>query len=264
LPRFEGCPGRGREPISSTVISWRPLAAFAVALPLLAGCSGADAVRAQQLLQQAQQAQQQASSETFSAHLNVTMHGQAMQLELSGGGYMKGSQAGDMYMDMHLSAPVAMPFSTVRVAKVGTSQWLELDGKRMALPSQSAQTGSTSTSTSPLAAFDFTRYVKDVKVQGGQTLNGRAVTKIVGVLDTASLLSAFSKLGGLSQTTGASMPNLGGHVTDTRVVAYVDDQTHMLVAALADVSVHASGGDAKLHLDLAITSVNRPVALPSA
>ena len=246
------------------MISWRPLAAFAVALPLLAGCSGADAVRAQQLLQQAQQAQQQASSETFSAHLNVTMHGQAMQLELSGGGYMKGSQAGDMYMDMHLSAPVAMPFSTVRVAKVGTSQWLELDGKRMALPSQSAQTGSTSTSTSPLAAFDFTRYVKDVKVQGGQTLNGRAVTKIVGVLDTASLLSAFSKLGGLSQTTGASMPNLGGHVTDTRVVAYVDDQTHMLVAALADVSFHAGGEDAKLHLDLAITSVNRPVALPSA
>ena len=178
------------------MISWRPLAAFAVALPLLAGCSGADAVRAQQLLQQAQQAQQQASSETFSAHLNVTMHGQAMQLELSGGGYMKGSQAGDMYMDMHLSAPVAMPFSTVRVAKVGTSQWLELDGKRMALPSQSAQTGSTSTSTSPLAAFDFTRYVKDVKVQGGQTLNGsvpRPEPEQAGPSDV--LLQRFDHLG---------------------------------------------------------------------
>jgi hypothetical protein len=248
------------------MMSWRPLAALAVALPLLAGCSGTDAVRAQQLLQQAQQAQQRASSETFSAHLNVTTHGQSMELDLSGGGYMKGSHAGDMYMDMRLSAPVTMPFSTVRIAKVGASQWVELDGKRMALPSGSVQSGSTSTSvpSSALAAFDFTRYVKDVKVQGGQTLNGRAVTKIVGVLDTASLLGAFSKLGALSQSTGASVPDFGGHVTDTRVVAYVDDQTHMLVAALADVSVHASGGDAKLHLDVAITSVNRPVALPSA
>jgi len=136
----------------------------------------------------------------------------------------------------------------------------------MALPVSPGQSGSTSASvsSSALAAFDFTRYVKDVKVQGGQTLNGRSVTKIVGVLDTASLLSAFSKLGGLSQAAGvSSVPNLGGHVTDTRVVAYIDDQTHMLVAALADVSVHASGGDAKLHLDIAITSVNRPVALPS-
>ncbi len=247
------------------MISWRPLAALAVALPLLAGCSGADAMRAQKLLQQAQQAQQQASSETFSAHLNVTMRGQAMQLQLSGGGYLKGSHAGDMYMDMHLSAPGALPFSTVRVAKVGASQWLELDGKRMALPVAPGQSGSTSASasSSALAAFDFTRYVKDVKVQGGQTLNGRAVTKIVGVLDTASLLNAFSKLGGLSQATGASVPDFGGHVTDTRVVAYVDDQTHMLVAALADVSFHAGDSDAKLHLDLAITSVNRPVALPS-
>jgi len=249
----------------STVISRRPLAVLAVALPLLAGCSGADAVRAQQLLQQAEQAQQQASSETFSAHLNVTLQGQAMELQLSGGGYMKGRHAGDMYMDMRLSAPVALPFSTMRVAKVGASEWLELDGKRTMLPSSAAQSGSTSTpaSSSALAAFDFTRYVKDVKVQGGETLNGHAVTKIVGVLDSASLLNAFSKLGGLSRATGASVPDFSGHVTDTRVVAYVDDQTHMLVAALADVSFHTSGGDAKLHLDLAITSVNRPVALPS-
>ena len=103
-----------------------------------------------------------------------------------------------------------------------------------------------------------------MKVQGGQTLNGRAVTKIVGVLDSASLLNAFSKLSGLSEATGASVPDFSSHVTDTRVVAYVDDQTHMLVAALADVSFHTGDGDAKLHLDLAITSVNRPVLLPSA
>ena len=239
------------------------MAAVLVALPLLAGCSGADAVRAQQLLQQAEQAQQQASSETFSAHLKVTAKGQTMELQLSGGGYMKGSHAGDMYVDMHLSAPIALPFSTVRVAKVGSSMLLDLDGKREVLPVAAGQSGASPAASSGLAAFDFTRYVKDVKVEGGQTLNGRPVTKIIGVLDSASLLNAFSKLGGLSQATGASVPNFSGHVSDTRVVAYVDDQTHMLVAALADVSVHADGGDANLHLDLAITSVNRPVLLPA-
>ena len=241
----------------------RPLAALAVALPLLAGCSGADAVRAQQLLQQAEQAQQQASSETFSAHVTLTaLNGQTMQLLLSGGGYLKGAHAGDMVVDMRLSAPVAIPVSTIRVAKVGQSMWLEMDGQRTPLPSTA--TRGKATSSAALAAFDFTRYVKDVKVEGGQTLNGRAVTKIVGILDTASVLNAFTKLGGLSQAAGASVPSFAGHVTDTRVAVYVDDQTHMLVAALADVTFHMGDADAKLHLDVAITSVNRPVALPSA
>jgi len=241
---------------------WRPLVALAVALPLLAGCSGADAVRAEQLLQQAQQAQQQASSETFSAHLNVTVQGQAMQLQLSGGGYLKGARAGDMVMDLKLAAPVALPFTTARIAKVGQTAWLELDGRRTALPSVPGQTSTTYSSL--ISSFDFTRYVKDVKVQGGQTLNGRPVTKIVGILDSASLLNAFSKLGGLTQATGgASLPDFVGHVTDTRVVAYLDDRTHMLVAALVDVGFHAGNEDAKLHLDLAITSVNRPVPLPA-
>ena len=234
---------------------------LAAALPLLAGCSGADALKAQQLLKEAQQAQQNVSSETFTAHLSVSLKGQQFQLVLSGGGYQKGANAGEMVVDMRLSAPVALPFSTMRVAKVGSSEWLELDGRRMGLPSTSVQPG---TANPALAAFDFTRYVKDVKVEGGQTLNGRAVTKIVGVLDTASLLNAFSKLGGLSQATGTSIPSFAGHVSDTRVVAYVDDTTHMLVTALADLTFHTSSGKVVMHFDVAITGVNKPVALPSA
>ena len=251
------------------MISWRALTALAAAIPLLAGCSGADALKAQQLLKEAQQAQQTVSSETFSAHLSVAVKGQQFQLQLSGGGYQRGASAGDMYVDMRLSAPVGLPFSTMRVAKVGGSEWLELDGRRLAVPptvpstvpSTTAQGG---TANPALVALDFTRYVKDVKVGGGQVLNGRAVTKIVGVLDTVSLLNAFAKLDGLSQATGTSMPSFAGHVSDTRVVVYLDDRTHMLVAALADLKFHTSDGDPTMHLDLAITGVNKPVALPAA
>ena len=112
--------------------------------------------------------------------------------------------------------------------------------------------------SSALGAFDFTRYVKDVQVQGGQVLGGKPVTKIVGILDTAALIQGMAKLGSVAGSAG--LPALGGKVGDTRVVIFVDDATHLLVAALADVALSSDSGDAKLHVDLAISGVDRPVA----
>jgi hypothetical protein len=236
----------------------RWLLVFVFVLPVLAGCSGADAGRAQQLLQQAQDAQLAVSSESFSAHLKVETQGQTVDLLCNGGGYLRGKRAGDLVMNVKVSAPVAVPFQTLRVAKIGNSTSVEVDGRRTDLP---ASAGGAAQS-SPLAAFDITRYVKDVKVEGGQVLDGRPVTKIVGILDTASLIAGMAKL---SNVPGASgLPNLNGTVGDTRVVIYVDDATHLLVAALADLSLGGDAGDPKLHLDLAITGTNRPVAGLSA
>ncbi|MHB8642028.1 MAG: hypothetical protein ACYDA3_03970 [Gaiellaceae bacterium] len=103
--------------------------------------------------------------------------------------------------------------------------------------------------------------MKDVRVDGGQVLNGQPVTKITGVLDTAALVQGLASLGGASSVVG--LPSLDGHVGDTRVVVYVDDQTHLLVAALADCSLHGSGTAVSMHLDVAVTGVNQPVALPT-
>jgi hypothetical protein len=228
------------------------------ALPLLAGCSGADAGRAQLLLRQAQDAQKSVSSESFSAHVTVAASGQNVEIALSGGGYLKGSHAGDMIVDVKVSAPIALPYDTIRVAKVGPSAWMEMNGKRTDFP---ASAGTTTTSAT-LGALDFTRYVKDVKVQGGQVLSGKPVTKIVGILDTTSLLQGIAKLG--SFAGGSPVPNVEGKVGDTRVVIFVDDATHLLVAALADLAFKSATGDVKLHLDLAITGVDRPVAALSA
>jgi hypothetical protein len=228
------------------------------AVALLAGCGGADAGRAQLLLQQAQDAQKSVSSESFRAHLTVAANGQNVEIALSGGGYLKGNRAGDMIVDVKVSAPIALPYNSIRVAKVGRSTWMEMNGKRTAFP---ASAGAT-TQSSTLDALDFTRYVKDVKVQGGQLLGGKPVTKIVGILDTTSLLQGIAKLGSIAG--GSPVPNVEGKVGDTRVVIFVDDTTHLLVAALADLSFKGATGDVKLHLDLAISGVDRSVSALSA
>jgi hypothetical protein len=237
----------------------RRLLALVVALPVMAGCSGADASRAQLLLKQAQDAQVTVSSESFSAHLNVEAQGRKTQLVLNGGSYLKGARAGDMMMNIRMSASSAAPFQTMRIAKIGTRAWMEMNGRRIDFPAAAV----SPTRSSPLGGFDVTRYVKDVKVQGGHVLNGKPVTKIVGTLDTPSLLAGMAKLGNFAGSAG--LPDLGGKISDTRVVIFVDDATHLLVAALADLSLNSDAGTVKMHLDLAISGVDRPVAaLPSS
>lgn len=236
----------------------RWLLVLVVALPVMAGCSGADAGRAQSLLKQAQDAQATVSSESFRAHLTVAADGQSVDVALSGGGYLKGKRAGDMIVDVKVTAPVALPYNTVRIAKVGRSAWMEMNGKRTDFPASAAMT----TRSDTLGALDVTRYVKDVKVQGGQLLGGKPVTKIVGILDTTSLLQGITKFGNIAG--GTPVPNLAGKVGDTRVVIFVDDATHLLVAALADLAFKSATGDVKMHLDLAISGVDRPVAALSS
>ena len=254
--------GSGRlTPMVHSVTPLRTAFAVLFAVPLLAACSGRDALQAEQLLQQAQQAQQSLSSETLSAHVVVQAKGQQVSIALTGGGYMKGEHAGDFSMSMTLSAPVALPFSSMQVAHVGSSTWMDVGGKRVSLPSSSTGTGATG-SGNLLQSFDLTRYVKDVTVDGGEVLNGKPVTKITGVLDTAALLQGLSSFGSAMSSTG--LPDLGGHVSDTRVVIYIDDATHVLTAALADFSVKADGEEARMHLDVAVTGINQPVDLPTA
>jgi hypothetical protein len=238
----------------------RKLLALVAVLPALAACSGADALEAEQLLQEASTAQNSVDSESFSAHLTFKAKGQEFGLTMTGGAYLKGSSAGDMVVDMGVSSATPLPFGKIEIAKVGSSAWFSLDGKRMTFPASTLS--SSSTSGDSLGAFDFAKYVKDVKVDGGEVLNGKAVTKITGVLDTASLVQGLSALGGAGNAAG--LPDLSGNVSDTRAVVYVDDTTHLVVALLADFSVHADGESAEVHLDFAVTGVNEPVALPSA
>lgn len=236
----------------------RALLAAVAVVPVLAACSGAQALQAQDLLQQANAAQQNLSSMTFTANLRVEANGQSFGMKLTGGGYAKGPHAGDVFVDLDMSQIPSLPFAGGHMvfAKRGSRMSMRIGNQTMALPA----TSSASTRANPLAAFDIARYVKDVKVRGGQMLNGKPVTKIVGVLDTAALLEQAAALQGYA---GQSLPDLDGKLSDTRVVGFVDDTTHLLVAALADVSVRSDGFAAKLHMDYGLTSVNKPVAIPT-
>jgi hypothetical protein len=240
---------------------------IALVVPLLAACTGADAVEAQQLLLQAQDAQKSVKSETFTANLTVEAQGQSFAVKVTGGGYAKGAHAGDMYLDLSLtgSSALGLPASSFRVVKRGPSVSMRMGSQKFSFPAGrlngTATTGAST--TNPLAGFDITEYVKDVKVDGGQVLNGKAVTKVTGVLDTSSLVGDLAKLGS-SFGKGTEVPKLDGQIGDTRVIGYIDDSTHLLIAALAEVTAQGKGMDAKVHLEYGLTSVNKPVHIPSS
>jgi hypothetical protein len=244
-------------------VRWRPLLAVLAAVPVLSGCNGAEALEAQELLQRAQQAQQNLASETFTANLTIEAEGEKFSVKVRGGGYSKGAHAGDMYVDISLTGPVALPLpaSSFRVVKRGALVSLRMGAQKFTLPATQALGGASSKSN-PLASFDIAKYVTDVKVEGGQVLNGKAVTKITGVLDTDALIGDVAKLGAM--TRGAAMLSLDGKIGDTRVVAYIDDVSHLVLAALADVTAQGGGMDAKVHLQYGLTSVNARVPIPAA
>jgi hypothetical protein len=251
-------------------MSWRRLVCVFAVVPLLSGCAGADGQEAMALLQQASTAQQNVKSMTFSANVKVAADGQELGFRLKGGGYARGAHRGDFFLDMEMTGSLAslgataagLPSGRIRVAAVGGRAWMEFGGRKTVLPASLSAGRSVPRGSSAFAGFDFTRYVTQVRVEGGHVLNGRTMTKIVGVLDTASLLEGLASLGGTFGQTGAPIPDFDGHVGDTRVVIFVDDVTHLLTAALADVEATGGGQNVKLHLDFAITSVDKPVALP--
>ena len=243
----------------------RSLLCVLAVVPLLAGCTGAEALEAQHLLEQSQQAQANLSSQTFTANVTVEAKGQAFALKVTGGGYSKGAHAGDMFVDLSLTgaAALALPASTFRVVKRGSSVSMRMGTQRFTLPATQALGAAGASNTNPLSSFDIAKYVKDVKVEGGQVLNGKPVTKITGVLDTSSLVGDLGKLSSLAQR-GGDVPKLDGSIGDTRVVGFIDDSSHLLIAALAEVTAHGDGLDAKVKLEYGLTSVNKRVQIPPA
>jgi hypothetical protein len=244
-------------------VRWRPLLAVCAAVPVLAGCSGAQGLQAEQLLQQAQQAQKDLASETFTANLRIESNGQTFSAKVVGGGYSNGPRAGDMYVEVSLNGPMtlSLPASRLRVVKRGGLVSLRMGSEKFTFSASETLGGATATKSDPLSSFDIAKYVKDVKVAGGQVLHGKSVTKITGVLDTEALIGDVAKFGSL--TRGVAIPDLDGQVSDTRVVAYVDDVSHLVLAALVDVTAHGDGSAAKLHLEYGLTSVNARVPIPA-
>jgi hypothetical protein len=217
------------------------------ALPL--GCAGAEGRRAQELLAQSDQALAQVKSFRFAGRLWMeTSVGDFIFVMHGGGSPAKG---GSSFVSMQ--APDVPQFPEVTVVTRGARAWVKAGNgwQRVTIPPGQP---------SGIEQFDFTPYVKDVKVEDGATAGGEAAVKITGLLDTAGLVQGV--FGQLGVASGGAMPALSAGLGDTRVVIYISEVSHLPLRTLVDIKVEAAGEKVNMHLDFAITNVNEPVRVP--
>ena len=217
---------------------------------VLAGCSGADAQRAQELLQQSNQALLEVESFRFAGRM--TMKGPdglgEISLAMRGAATQKGAGA---------SYPVpGFPETTVVVR--GQSAWIGMSGSWTPMPVPPGQ-------TSAAAQFDFTPYVEDVQVESGPLLDGEPTVKIAGVLDTAAFAQGMlAQLGSLPGADSALVPDLSDALKDTRIVLYLSETTHLPLRGLLDMAMEAEGERFEMHLDFSMKGYDKPVRIPRA
>jgi hypothetical protein len=227
--------------------------ALLLAAGLLAGCSPADARKAQDILHQAQQVQAALTSESFVMKMSFTYEGQSAEIVMQGAGYTK---SGDFWMTMTGSIPgESTPFD-LTVVKRGELVQMRTEGRTetLSVPQAQQQLGGAVDEFSQLT--ELARYVKDGSVSEAD-FQGRPADKLVGVLDTEAL---FSGAAGVSKDLFSAA---GLHLGDLRVVLFVPRDTHLVEAVLADVTLHAQGKSVDMNLSLGVTGVNQPVAFPT-
>ncbi|HYY76365.1 MAG TPA: hypothetical protein VE644_08615 [Gaiellaceae bacterium] len=220
----------------------------------LVGCSGADAQRAQELLQQSNRALLEVESFRFAGRM--TMKGPdgvgEISLAMRGAATQKG--AGASYLTMHAQGVPGFPKMTVVVR--GRRAWIGMSGSWTPMPVPPGQ-------TSAAAQFDFTPYVEDVQVESGPLLDGEPTVKIEGVLDTAAFAQGMlGQLGSLPGADSALLPDLSGVLKDTRIALYLSETTHLPLRGLLDMAMEAEGERFELHLDFSMKGYDKPVRIP--
>jgi hypothetical protein len=219
---------------------------------LLSGCSPADARKAETILAQAQRSAQSLKTETFLIKLDMSAAGQSGEVDLQGGLSRTDGREGDFYVTMTGSLPDGTAVPSTTVVERGGSVVVEANGRTETLPVArgTQQTGGTPSGVTNL--MDLARFVKGGSV-GETDFQGRPADKLVGILDTQSLLTSASTL----------FDRLGVHLGDVRVVLYVPRDTHLVEAMIAHMSMTADGQSATVTMSLAVTGVNQPLTFPN-
>ena len=220
---------------------------------LLAGCAGPDGQKAQGLLLQADAAQQALTSEQFSMRMHMDAAGQAVDLQMAGGGYLKGAQAGDVYMTITGQTPDGKSMDA-KVVKRGNLVTVTSNGQTQTMSTAQAQQQLGGQLQSMLnGGFNFAQYVKNVKVSDTTLPNGDAADQIVGVLDTQGAANSLGKDLGLGSLA---------HLNDTRAVLTISRKTHLVTAALIDMSMVLLGKKMSISLTYGLTGSNVPINFP--
>lgn len=226
-----------------------------LAATVLSGCTGADAKRAQTLLLQAQQAQQRVSSESFVMRFRIEADQVSGEFDMQGGTYLRGAHGGDFYLTMTGQGFPGSNALDIGMARHGSLVTVRAFGRTqsMSVPAARAQLGSRFADMSQM--LDLAQYVKSVSVDAAD-LGGRPADRIVGTIDMQRLLGSLGGVGSTALESG------GVRLGDARVVLFVPRDTHLVQVMLADITIKAHGQSARMHMSLALTGVNRPLAFP--
>ena len=219
------------------------------------GCSGVDAQKAQTLLDQSTTAMADVESVSFAMRM-WTSGGPAeteFTVLMHGGGYQKGKRAGESYLT--LSSSNVPGIGSMTIVLRHNTLYVKAGGSWSRVPAPADQA-----SADPLAGFDLTRYVTDVRVEEGVMVEGEPMDRITGVIDTSGALNGlFGTLGG----AGGGFGDVSDVLGDIRAVLYVSQTTHLPMRTLVDMPMNVVGQKIVMHMDLVITGVNKPVSVPS-
>lgn len=232
------------------------LVLVALATAVSAGCSGVDAQKAQTILDQSTAAMADVKSVSFAMRMwtSGAPDGTDFTVLMHGGGYEKGRRSGEAYVT--LSSTNVPGLGSMTVVTHRDVLWVKAGGRWARLPVPAGQPAAD-----PLAGFDLTRYVTDVRVDEGKAVDGEPMDKITGIIDTSAALSGvFATLGG---TGGPDLANASDILGDIRAVLYVSETTHLPMRTLVDLPMQVAGQKIVMHMDLVLTGVNKPVPIPS-
>lgn len=225
------------------------------AAAVASGCSGVDAQKAQTILDQSTTAMADVKSVSFAMRMWTSggPAGADFTVTMQGGGYQKGKHAGESYAT--LSSSDVPGLGAVTMVIRNDTLYVKAAGSWSRVPAPASRA-----SADPLAGFDITRYVTDVRVDEGVMVEGEPMDRITGVIDTSAAVSGLlGTLGG----AGGGIGDVSDVLGDIRAVLYVSQTTHLPMRTLIDMPVSVVGQKITMHVDLAITGVNKRVAIPS-
>jgi hypothetical protein len=225
------------------------------AAALLAGCSTEEGLRAQELLRQAETAQQQLRSSTFEGSMSIAVAEMDVRLLFEGA-----TSADGEWFSMRTSGVPGGGDMAMQVLVRGGRTWMDAGGGWR--PAGAAPTGSQGTMSGE-AFQQLARYVEDVRVTEHQLIEGRTVTTIAGDVDTEGMLEAMTKLGSVAPSGSSfDFSDAGIELGDIHAVLTIDERTHLLDTAFISFSMSAEGKSAEIEIRYRLASVNRPVQLP--
>jgi hypothetical protein len=233
------------------------LALVVLAAGVVTGCSGVDAQKAQGILDQSTSAMADVKSVSFAMRMWTSggPAGADFTVLMYGGGYQKGKRAGDSFATLNASDVPGLGAMTIVIRD--NVIYVKAGGSWSRVPAPANQAA-----VDPLAGFDITRYVTDVRVEEGVTVGGEPTDRITGVIDTSAALNGI--LGTLGSTAASDLGNASDILGDIRAVLYVSQTTHLPMRTLVDMPMKIAGQTIVMHIDLVVTGVNEPVAIPSA